>query len=320
MHKEAFKPISALELLQKEFPPIEYFLEPILFPGSVSMLYAHPGVGKSYMALWMVAAASCAGKFLKWQSHRRCNVLYIDSELPQRVLQARLKFLVVGCGYDLDERCVEFLGIDSFRQGFIPNMADRKNLIEYDKTVSNYDIVVIDNLCGAIRPEGKQSEQDAWLEFLPFLVRWRTRGKSVLLVHHAGKSGAQLGSSMKEQPLNTKIVLRRPFDYRAQDGARFEIHFEKDRDFGGDLVSPLEVRYRTDGNAASWEYAELEALSVTKVVELKSVGMTANQIAEALTMPLFLVKKLIRESKDAPDPFVSAMEPTELPDNYEFNF
>jgi len=59
-------------------------------------------------------------------------------------------------------------------------------------------------------------------------------GKSVLFVHHSGKGGGQRGTSRKEDVLDTVIALRRPTDYAPEQGARFEIHFEKARGLFGD--------------------------------------------------------------------------------------
>ena len=42
--------------------------------------------------------------------------------------------------------------------------------------------------------------------------------------------------------LDTVIALRKPPDYQADQGARFEIHFEKSRGFFGPEAEPFEVR------------------------------------------------------------------------------
>ena len=55
----------------------------------------------------------------------------------------------------------------------------------------------------------------------------RRQGVSVLLIHHAGVNGRQRGTSRREDALDTVIALRRPEDYSPEEGARFEIHFEK---------------------------------------------------------------------------------------------
>ena len=67
-------------------------------------------------------------------------------------------------------------------------------------------------------------------------------GKSVLLIHHAGKGGQQRGTSRREDVLDTVINLKRPTDYKTEEGVRIEFHFEKCRSLLGDKVKAFEAR------------------------------------------------------------------------------
>jgi hypothetical protein len=62
-------------------------------------------------------------------------------------------------------------------------------------------------------------------------------------VHHAGANGRQRGTSRREDALDTVIALRRPEDYSPEQGARFEVHFEKLRNrVEGDGALPFEAK------------------------------------------------------------------------------
>ena len=74
-------------------------------------------------------------------------------------------------------------------------------------------------------------------------------GMSVAAVHHAGTNGRQRGTSRREDALDTVIALRRPEDYSSEQGARFEIHFEK-------------LRNRANGSGALPFDATLEAVAM----------------------------------------------------------
>src|SRR5215831_12894374 len=74
----------------------------------------------------------------------------------------------------------------------------------------------------------------------------RRASRSVLFIHHAGNSGTQRGTSRKEDVLDTVIGLRRPPDYLVEQGARFEVHFEKSRGFYGSDAEPFETRLLGD--------------------------------------------------------------------------
>ena len=60
-------------------------------------------------------------------------------------------------------------------------------------------------------------------------LRQRSKGKSMAFIHHAVKSGPQRGTSRRRDALDTEIALKRPSDYKGDQGARFEVHFEKAR-------------------------------------------------------------------------------------------
>ena len=51
------------------------------------------------------------------------------------------------------------------------------------------------------------------------------------------------------------IGLRKPPDYQADQGARFEIHFEKSRGFYGPEAEPFEVRLIGD----QWQESEIKS-------------------------------------------------------------
>ena len=79
-----------------------------------------------------------------------------------------------------------------------------------------------------------------------WLLQLRRQGVAVLLIHHAGTNGRQRGTSRREDALDTVIALRRPDDYSPEQGARFEVHFEKLRnrvDSAGAV--PFEVSIET---------------------------------------------------------------------------
>jgi putative DNA primase/helicase len=98
-----------------------------------------------------------------------------------------------------------------------------------------------------------------------------------LLIHHDGKGGKQRGSSKKEDTLDTVISLRRPPDYTAEQGARFEVHFEKNRGFYGKDAAPFEA---TLVNGV-WRVSELtKASDEDSLQSYKNAGMSLRDIAE----------------------------------------
>jgi len=156
---------------------------------------------------------------------------------------------------------------------------------------------VMDNISTLSRT-GKENEGESWLPLQEWGLRLRSRGKTVLFIHHSGKDGQQRGTSRREDVMDTVISLKKPADYKQQDGASFEVHFEKNRGLYGDDVNPFEVRLTSntsvEGNKKFvWTWKSLEASTFEKVCSLKNEGMTQSEIAEELDINKSTVSRYV---------------------------
>ena len=86
--------------------------------------------------------------------------------------------------------------------------------------LKNVDMVVLDNIATLCRT-GKENESQSWQVMQSWLLELRRRGITVLLIHHAGKSGDQRGTSAREDIMDTVISLRRPREYSMAEGRSF---------------------------------------------------------------------------------------------------
>jgi hypothetical protein len=145
----------------------------------------------------------------------------------------------------------------------IPDLSTREGQEKIDDLMGDeIRLVVLDNLSTLIR-SGRESESDSWLPVQEWVLRLRSKGKSVLLIHHAGKGGQQRGTSRREDVLDTVIALRKPENISPDSGTCFEVHFEKNRGLYGDEIKPFEARLETqlsnDGEKnINWECKSLE--------------------------------------------------------------
>ena len=110
-------------------------------------------------------------------------------------------------------------------------------------------------------------------------MKQRSLGRSVLLVHHAGKNGAQRGTSRREDVLGTVIQLKHPSGYTPTEGANFEIHFTKARGFFGLDAEPLEAQLNLDG---VWTWKRLNEAKAADAVALYQEGKTMRDVAKEL--------------------------------------
>jgi putative DNA primase/helicase len=169
----------------------------------------------------------------------------------------------------------------------LPDLSDPKAQVFYSDVIADADLVIVDNLTTLCRSI-KENDADTWLPVQTWALSLRRAGKSVLFVHHAGKSGTQRGTSRKEDVLDTVVALRRPLDYRAEQGARFEVVFEKSRGFFGPDAAPFEATF-TDG---SWTTGEIRVVDDDEtLMALREAGMSMRAIAERTGVPRSTVSR-----------------------------
>ena len=158
----------------------------------------------------------------------------------------------------------------------LPDLSDPKSQQFYDDVIADADLIVVDNL-STICPGVKENDADSWVPVQTWALAQRRAARTVLFVHHAGKSGTQRGSSRKEDVLDTVIGLRRPPDYSAEQGCRFELRFEKSRGFHSTDAEPFEARLI----GTRWAVSDIKAGDDLEALRaLRAQGCTVREIAE----------------------------------------
>jgi putative DNA primase/helicase len=120
----------------------------------------------------------------------------------------------------------------------------------------------------------------------------RRAGRSLIFVHHAGKGGNQRGTSKREDVLDTVIALRQPMDYHPDQGARFEVHFEKHRGFYGSDAQPFEARYEERDETAVWTRTTIADADVKRVADLILNGVSIRDAAKDLGVNKSKIERL----------------------------
>ena len=164
---------------------------------------------------------------------------------------------------------------DLTRDG-LPDLADPAAQERYADIIADADLIVVDNLSTLCRGL-KENEADSWTPVQNWLLAQRRHGKSVLVIHHGGKSGAQRGSSRKEDVLDTVIGLAQAARLQAEQGARFEIHFEKRAGSAG--RRPSRSRCRLIGD--QWQESEIKSGDdISTLNALREQGLSIRDIAD----------------------------------------
>ncbi len=293
--KLRFETVTLAELLAKEIPPRENVLAPWLPCQGLAMIHAPRGVGKTHIALGIAYAVACGGLFLKWHAVTPRNVLIIDGEMPAVVLQERLASIVKS-GETEPQAGIEFITPD-FQPGCMPDLTREEDQAELEDVIAGKELIIVDNISTLCRT-GRENEAEGWLPVQEWALRMRAAGKSVLFIHHSGKGGGQRGTSRREDILDTVINLRHANDYSHEDGAVFEVHFEKARGIYGNDVEPFIAQLSTDEHGVQcWLTQSLEDSTFEKVISLDKEGFSQKEIAEEIGKNKSTISRHLKRAK-----------------------
>ena len=272
--------LNVIEFLSREIEPRKMLLAPILPTQGLLMLHSWRGVGKTHIAIGIAYAAACGGSFLRWKASGPARVLYLDGEMPASVMQER-----IAAAASLTEPStpdhLRIITPDVQPHG-MPNLGSEEGRAAVEEWIADgCDLLVIDNISTLCRL-GKENESESWEPMQTWLLDLRRRGISVLLVHHAGKGGAQRGTSRREDILDTVISLRRPDDYDPTEGARFEVHLEKSRGIFGEEAAPFEARLEMRDGSALWTMRGIEDVKLARAHVLFAEGTSVRDVADEL--------------------------------------
>jgi AAA domain len=255
------RPLCIHRLFEIEIPKREMILDPIIPEKGLAMLYASRGIGKTHLACGISYAAATATSFLKWEVTTARKVLHYDGEMPADALRERFAQVMAGSEVKPELGMLNILPADLIEMG-IGNLASPK----LQEEMECVELLVLDNL-SSLTSVIRDNDAESWNPIQEWLLRLRRRGVSVLIVHHAGKGGEQRGTSRREDVLDTSISLRRPSDYIAPQGARFEVHLEKARH--GDRAKPFEAQLEIRDGAVLWTIREIEDVNLARVKALR---------------------------------------------------
>src|SRR5262245_5917756 len=197
---ERLKPLTLSELFDLEIKEREMLLSPILPEKGLVMVYAYRGVGKTHVALGIGYAVASGGSFLKWTAPRARRVLLVDGEMPATSLRDRLLSIVATAKKEAEPDAMRVIAGDLIDEGGVGNLADPAVQGELDKYLDGIELLILDNL-SSLTAVIRDNDQESWTTIQQWLLRLRRRGISVLLVHHAGKTGEQRGTSRREDVL-----------------------------------------------------------------------------------------------------------------------
>jgi len=292
----ALRALGLQEFLALELPPREFLLNPWLSTQGLAMIHAPRGVGKTHVSLGIAIAVATGGEFLGWHAPRPRGVVFIDGEMPANLLQERISNIIASA--DATPTPLLKVVTPDLQSHGIPDLATQNGQQAIDRLVTpEIGLIVVDNLSTLLR-SGAENEAESWEPVQTWALRHRAQGRAVLFVHHSGKGGTQRGTSRREDVLDTVVALRRPSDYTPQQGAAFEVYFEKARALYGKEVAPFVARLRTmaDGRQ-QWDVESTDNDDVATIASLMQQGLTQTEIAARLNCHKSSISRMARQAR-----------------------
>lgn len=231
------KSISLGGLLDLKLPKREHLVFPWLRQRESAMIYAAPGVGKSFFAMSLALAVAGGGRVLgNWSASRSRRVLFVDGEMPIDDLQARAAMLLPAAGGYLEalRENLHFEARQYQPAGTIftdlSSEASRETLL-YKIKKARAELVILDNLSTLAAVDDENSAGD-FNDTVKFLLRLKQEGVACLLIHHSNKSGESYRGSSKIATTFEAIMRLEAVDRKASDRpetTRFRLTWDKFR-------------------------------------------------------------------------------------------
>ena len=298
--------ITAGQLVNKELPPAEVLLSPWLKRGTLALVAAPAGVGKTWVALTLTQALATGSEaFGRWEAPKPRRVLFLDGEMSLQAMQERLKMLQADKAGDN----VILYNPDLDPDSPSVNIADAEGQQRIMNTIKEYnvDVVVVDNVAALYRNGENSNSAESWGVMQEFLLKLRREKLGVLVIDHIGKSkdaNSARGTSAKSDVLDFALMLRRPDGYQQENGAQFVVEFTKNRGLYGDDVrafvaalDPITGQWNTEDYSAPCNTAgrPKNDANYHAVVEAFNAGITSpKEISEQTGVPLRSVNTYLK--------------------------
>jgi putative DNA primase/helicase len=284
--------LSMEEVLAMEIPPPEFLMEPWLWTGCLAMIQAKRGVGKTRFAMAVCHAVATGEQFLPWKVERKAPTLFVDGELPTFLLQKRIREL----GSPTDN--LRFVSRDILLSGNVtlPDLGQPEGREFLDRIIEQHQskVIWLDSLSTLIR-SGVENEAESWAPVQDWLLKHRFRGRSIIFLHHEGRSGQARGTSKREDVLDTVIRLEEKGE--ASDGeTTLKLTFTKKREFYGVQAEPLVLHLKTSDGTAEWSFETDRDATRERVKEMAKEGAKQSDIAKECGISQATVSRIIAEA------------------------
>lgn len=180
-----------IEFMKRDFPPAEKIMTPWLETGTVNMIVAKQGIGKSLLTLH-IAHAIASGKdidALGWKVEKKCKVLYLDGELKAVDIQNNMNYIANNnISYELGTNFI--ISTSNDLAGIDIDLCEKEWQERLDDLISIREpgLIIIDNILTFFK-SGNIFDRNFFEKVMTWIRKHLIKGISFIFIHHESKEG-----------------------------------------------------------------------------------------------------------------------------------
>ena len=287
--------LEVKEFKTVDLPVKRQIVAPWLTEQSINLIIGLRGTGKTWFTMSLLDAVSRGDNFGPWELRTSVPCLYLEGEMAAQDVRERLDAL----NPDQDRQNPLFVYSDAYANSLgLPraNLLSEKwrTTMKRVLTTRKIKLWVVDNIASLTGGIDENSKKD-WDPINQWLLELRFAGISTMLLHHTNKAGGQRGTSAREDNIDVSITLKRPFDYTAEDGARFIVSFQKARVSTKDLSAIGDTQFQLtqdEHTGLLWTWGNVRKETRIEVLKLFDEGLKNQDIVSTLNIDKGYVSRI----------------------------
>jgi putative DNA primase/helicase len=173
------------------------------------------------------------------------------------------------------------------------------------------NLIVLDSVSTLVRT-GFENEAESWAPIQPWLMQHRWQGRSIILIHHEGRSNKPRGTTKREDVLDTIIGLKhrepKPDEVPSETESSYELVFTKYRHFFGPDAAPLVLHLGMTSGRVAWRHESVRTSNEAKVRQMLSEGVKQSEIVKTLKLSKGWISRIAKKARLEGEPEAETKE------------